>query len=861
MFEGLAARFSRFIVARPRLAVGLILVIAVAGAAQGMPTTDNDDSSAFAPDNDAIAASDFISENFAESTSVAPLQFVVSRIGDGSDGSTEDGATPTDVVGLDGLAAIDAVRQAIGNAEFEGTRLTDLQVTQPGSGPIVTFLNPVEQAVDNGAPAPSSDDEVKALFSSGLEQAPPQAAAIVESLLSSDADLESTGAAAASSGLIVALFEAPAGNVETERLVELQAQVLEELRDQRFGDLSAIPFSAELIGVASDEAAIEIPLLLLAALLIIALLLLVAYLPGRPLGLGRRIRRTFADTGLTLACVLLAILFSQGMAFLLGPERLGIIGNLGGPSSIVPILVVGLGVDYAIHLNANYRKGLSEAKALEAAMQRSARVVGGALVLSSITTIVGFMTNLFSGISGLVDFGIYASIGIASAFVFTVTLFPAARLWLDRRARERLAETAPAYGRSERSVLDRVVGLSAVLARRVPGLTLIVFGGLVVGSAVVASNLESKFSFVDFVPEDSIVREAFTTLVDDFGGTVGETTQVLVRSDLSDPAVWNAAVDSSGRLADVDGVLDSSGVVQVTSPLTIVEGLITPESPTFDPAVAETAAAQGLEAGLVAPDGADLDAVIAAAGPALGNVWTDEAFLVTIGTQTASSTATMQLADDLEGLFGSDATATSRDIVDANVVQAISNLQVQSVIFVIIAAGAFVALSFFVSDRRPAFGLITVLPVAAVVIFLFAFMVLVGIPLGPVTATLAAVVIGVGVDYTIHITHRFLDFRREGHDIGEAIGETLATTGAALVVSALTTGIGFAVLLLSSLIPFQQFGALLIVAVIGSALVSVLVLPSMLVLWERWISSRQATPATAVVTSGAEETAATTAGR
>ena len=94
-------------------------------------------------------------------------------------------------------------------------------------------------------------------------------------------------------------------------------------------------------------------------------------------------------------------------------------------------------------------------------------------------------------------------------------------------------------------------------------------------------------------------------------------------------------------------------------------------------------------------------------------------------------------------------------------------------------------------------------------------------------------VIGVGVDYTIHITHRFLDFRREGLDTGKAITATLATTGAALVVSGLTTGIGFAVLLLSSLIPFQQLGALLIVAVVGSGLVSILVLPSMLVIYAR----------------------------
>ena len=53
-------------------------------------------------------------------------------------------------------------------------------------------------------------------------------------------------------------------------------------------------------------------------------------------------------------------------------------------------------------------------------------------------------------------------------------------------------------------------------------------------------------------------------------------------------------------------------------------------------------------------------------------------------------------------------------------------------------------LNYLVSDRRPMLGLLTIAPVGGVVILLYAFMVLTGIEFGPVTATLAAVVIGVG---------------------------------------------------------------------------------------------------------------------
>ena len=127
-----------------------------------------------------------------------------------------------------------------------------------------------------------------------------------------------------------------------------------------------------------------------------------------------------------------------------------------------------------------------------------------------------------------------------------------------------------------------------------------------------------------------------------------------------------------------------------------------------------------------------------------------------------------------------------------------------------------------------------------IIVLLYAFMALVGIPFGPVTATLAAIVIGIGIDYTIHVTHRFQEFRREGLTIDLAVTRTLGTTGSALAGSALTTALGFAILTQSTLIPFQQLGVLVLAAVVGSAAVSILVLPSMLTIWARWSERRSA---------------------
>ena len=116
----------------------------------------------------------------------------------------------------------------------------------------------------------------------------------------------------------------------------------------------------------------------------------------------------------------------------------------------------------------------------------------------------------------------------------------------------------------------------------------------------------------------------------------------------------------------------------------------------------------------------------------------------------------------------------------------------------------------------------------------FGMMALTGIPFGPVTATISALAIGIGVPYTIHITHRFLEDKERLGSTEEAIRSTMLHTGSALAGSALTTVAGFGVLVTSTLVPFQQFGAVTAYAIGFALLVSILILPSFLVLWDRW---------------------------
>ena len=158
----------------------------------------------------------------------------------------------------------------------------------------------------------------------------------------------------------------------------------------------------------------------------------------------------------------------------------------------------------------------------------------------------------------------------------------------------------------------------------------------------------------------------------------------------------------------------------------------------------------------------------------------------------------------------------------------------QSLVITLIAATIVLAINFWFENRRPFLGVLTMIPVALVVLWTFGAMYLSGIPFGPVTATLTGLAVGIGVPYTIHMARRFEEDRSRFDDIDDAIRSTTRHTGGALAGSAFTTAAGFGILITSSLTPFRQMGQVTSYAIVLSLFGAVMVLPSLLVLWEGW---------------------------
>jgi predicted RND superfamily exporter protein len=135
-------------------------------------------------------------------------------------------------------------------------------------------------------------------------------------------------------------------------------------------------------------------------------------------------------------------------------------------------------------------------------------------------------------------------------------------------------------------------------------------------------------------------------------------------------------------------------------------------------------------------------------------------------------------------------------------------------------------------EGRPSLGLVTLSPIAVTLLYLVATMRYLGVPFNTLTATILSVTVGVGIDYSIHVVHRFVEELGKRNDPTEAARVTLRGTGGALFGTTVTTVSAGATLYTLSLTPILvQFGLLISLSVTYSFLTSVVVLPAVLLVW------------------------------
>ena len=780
-----------------------------------------------------------------------------------------------DVLTVDGYLAWQEIQKAVSESEIYPYLVSDQGGAVQGFFAPVDFAKAFNPSLNVSA---MSDDQFKQLYNQANSQMPAEFKAFASALLSSTYDEELTTATAGlaivtiDSSMIVQDFGGSDGAfIEQPRMEVALADALNQIS---VGNIKVSGFSfGLLLGNEGDDFLEEIGILFGQAFLII--LVVLAYIffirPRKGFNILKSGRRTFSDLLLSLGAILLSIGWMQGAGTILGPGYLGIIGAPNQVSQIAPIILIGLGVDYAIHFTSRYREEIGSGNTVSGSATSTLKSVGIALTLATLATIVGFLTNIVSPLPELKDFGILVSAGIFFAFFLVMTFVPAIRTLLDRRAEKKENINVDAFSSSGDSVLNKIAASSGIIPKKLKIFALILLFAISGYGYFSFTNLETIFEFTDFLPEDDPVVQTLGLLTDEFGGGFGETTSVLIEGDdLATPEAHNALIASINNLSEKENIVVYAGNVAAESVVATLGQLLAPQgaAPGAPPAMPDMAllgslgsfgvdlmsGAQGIDALKVKETGdvqglyeylVDLDSEAF-----LATLYFNEENVVTAQqvriTTSAGSLGAAQLRDDIYDAFqpmsslGISIAATNDAIVTQSVSDLISESQFQSLIFAILASMIFLILYYLIDIRKPFLGVITILPVVAIVMGTYLGMYFLDIPLNPVTSTLSGLAIGIGVPFVIHVTNRFRETLLITDSPVDAVRTTLKTTGGSLFGSAFTTMAGFGILMTSSLKPFQQMGQVVVVA-LGFALVaSILILPTLLVFWANYHNKKTA---------------------
>ncbi|SIR04739.1 hydrophobe/amphiphile efflux-3 (HAE3) family protein [Haladaptatus litoreus] len=522
----------------------------------------------------------------------------------------------------------------------------------------------------------------------------------------------------------------------------------------------------------------------------------------------------------------------------------------------VPVLLIGLSIDYAIHVFMRHREEREQdtGVGVRGSMRVALVSVGAALTWVTATTVIGFLSNLVSPLPPIQDFGIVSSIGIVAALLIFGALIPALKVEVDEFFESR------GYNRNKRAfgtgggALGRVLSAGAVAARKAPLVVIVLTVLVSAGGAYGATKVDTSFAQEDFLAEDppgwtKELPEPFKPAeysakknldyVNDNFVREDSQAQILIQGDITRDDSLEQVQQAREEAAEKDTtIVLASGEPEVTSPLSVMEQ-VAAENESFN----ATFTAADTDGNGVPDQNIEqvYDELFAVAPDQAAGVIHEEdgeyqAVRMTVSVKggAASADVTEDMRDVADGFDNLEATATGQAIVFEIVQKQLLDTVIQSLIITMVSVFAFLMLIYRITEGSATLGAVTLLPVVFSVTWILGTMYLLEMPFNVLTGMITSLTVGLGVAYSIHLSERYnVELERRG-SVWEAMNVALTGTGGALLGSAATTVGGFGVLVFAILPALQQFGIITGLTIIYAFLASVLVLPSLLVVWTRY---------------------------
>ncbi len=815
------------------LIVGGIITVGLMAHLATSPPDFNTDLADFAPDSEANDAHERIHQYFPNET--RPL-FVEVKSDDG-----------LNILSIDNLRLMDQHLSIIKNASENRSDMISVWTTAPGivqlsldeeaNGTLLADVDSWEEMLDlifeaNTTCTMTSDDQLlsAATYASSA-------------LLNKDLSIDSTcsylktgnGSAAPFASTTLWVLEVDPNMDEKTRKV-----FQDQIRDE-FATLSSDSslhygvVSLDLISYDIDEGTFEnLTLLVVLALLVVVILLSIAF-------------RSIPDVLFPLIGLSSALIWTYGVMNLLGAQFTAL------EVAVAP-LVLGLGIDYAIHLQRAYAAIRKEHEDPAEAWLRSCARLSVPLLLAVVTTVAAFLANAISPLPPLATFGYALAFGVVCAFVSATVVVGSLHVVVRTVAKKQEAKaiTMP-------KLVDGIVAMQQKQQVAVLLVTILISAASMFGAA----SLETDFDLGDFVdPEMEImtVRDDLNTNYDSAGWKLVYILLEPVEGESTIPGDALLLEQVQGLHADLTSNHDVVGTDEripspaYEGPYVVLRDAILRNASfgeaynleVFDGDVYVIDSELGINLGMAFKTLSNNHSVADAIS---GETWSDRVaqtvalddagilFLRNeVRVEASTSTQAERVISQIEQELGSpsergkmreslldhaDLHVTGDLVVLQTVLDGLSVSQVKTTLISLVVSSVVLLLL----TRRILPAVVVLFPVALASLWVAGSMVALGLKWNVLTVMVTALTLGIGIDYSIHMWRRFeveLE-RRSSH--WEALRAALSTTGVALIMSALTTGFGFLVLLFSPMPVIQDFGLITAVTVFFSLILSLILLP------------------------------------
>ncbi len=471
---------------------------------------------------------------------------------------------------------------------------------------------------------------------------------------------------------------------------------------------------------------------------------------------------------------------------------------------ILPPTVYVVGFAYAIHVVSDFDRHFALGLDRPAATRAALMDVFAPVTLTAITTAMGFASLTLSAIDSIRLFGAYASLGTVLAWLAAVTVVPAGLVLMPGRRSAAAVRRADQLG----------AGLARLAERR--GRALLACGLLLAGLSVLgAARIEVSTDYLANFPAESELRRNFDRMSTVFAGAV--PLQIVLESDATDafktPHALRAVDDIEGWLLEQPEI---GGVYSLLDYVGVLERALAPEMVDEDP-VPES---KGIASHLILLGGTE-DVLRFA----------DSAFTSTLLQVRARVVASQELnalsdriehrlrelPPDVRGYVTGSSYVIARTLDDVTRGQVLSLTAALIPIYLVLVA-------MFRSLRLAGLALIpNVLPILA----FFGILGWSGISLNLTTSLVAAVVLGIAVDDSIHFFARLREAARRADGEREAVGAALAAVVRPVSFTTAGLALGFVTLISGELRSQAEFGMLAAITLVIAWLLDLTFTPAL----------------------------------